>query len=82
MKIFFCFVFYSYTLPKHSFFFQIQKQGDSGGPLILKKGNRAIQIGIVSFSIPCAVPGYPDVFTRVSKYIDWISKNTGINFRE
>ncbi|XP_075678424.1 uncharacterized protein LOC113792158 [Dermatophagoides pteronyssinus] len=56
--------------------------GDSGGPLILKKGNRAIQIGIVSFSIPCAVPGYPDVFTRVSKYIDWISKNTGINFRE
>ncbi|KAH9517446.1 Testisin [Dermatophagoides farinae] len=54
--------------------------GDSGGPLILKDGNRAIQIGIVSFSIPCAVPGYPDVFTRVSKYIDWIAKNTGINF--
>lgn len=58
----------------------LSKKGDSGGPLILKDGNRAIQIGIVSFSIPCAVPGYPDVFTRVSKYIDWIAKNTGINF--
>ncbi|UXI17260.1 dual specificity protein phosphatase 14-like [Sarcoptes scabiei] len=54
--------------------------GDSGGPLIQKYGNRAVQIGIVSFSIPCAVPGYPDVFTRVSMYIDWISAITGLTF--
>lgn len=54
--------------------------GDSGGPLIIKSRNKATQIGIVSFSIPCAVPGYPDVFTRVSSYIDWIYAKTGINF--
>lgn len=58
--------------------------GDSGGPLVQKssKGGsgRATQIGIVSFSIPCAVPGYPDVFTRVAKYLDWISQNSGIPF--
>ncbi|CAG2101400.1 unnamed protein product [Medioppia subpectinata] len=50
--------------------------GDSGGPLVQTTGNKATQIGIVSFSIPCAVHGYPDVFTKVSKYIDWINQNT------
>ncbi|KAI2800510.1 Transmembrane protease serine 5 [Blomia tropicalis] len=53
--------------------------GDSGGPLVQKQGNKATQIGIVSFSIPCAVPGYPDVFTRVSKFLDWIITKTGIS---
>ncbi|KAF5287270.1 hypothetical protein FQR65_LT02143 [Abscondita terminalis] len=43
-------------------------QGDSGGPLI--SGNQ--QIGVVSWGRPCAI-GYPDVYTRVSAYIDWIS---------
>lgn len=51
-------------------------KGDSGGPLIQSNGNRATQIGIVSFSIPCAVQGYPDVFTKVSKYIDWINQHS------
>jgi len=52
-------------------------KGDSGGPLVQTTGNKATQIGIVSFSIPCAVYGYPDVFTKVSKYIDWINQNSG-----
>ncbi|KAB0792844.1 hypothetical protein PPYR_14803 [Photinus pyralis] len=43
--------------------------GDSGGPLVANK-----QIGIVSFGRPCA-KGYPDAFTRVSAFTDWIEKN-------
>lgn len=41
--------------------------GDSGGPLA-SNGRVA---GIVSYGIPCA-KGHPDVYTRVSEYIDWI----------
>ncbi|KAK5649684.1 hypothetical protein RI129_000713 [Pyrocoelia pectoralis] len=44
-------------------------KGDSGGPLVADK-----QIGIVSFGHPCAI-GYPDVYTRVSAYKDWIEQN-------
>ena len=42
-------------------------QGDSGGPLLA--ANRVI--GITSFMLKCA-NGYPDGFTRVSAYLDWI----------
>ncbi|KAF5287271.1 hypothetical protein FQR65_LT02144 [Abscondita terminalis] len=45
--------------------------GDSGGPLI----SGSEQIGVVSWGQPCAI-GYPDVFTRVSAYIDWINTNS------
>ncbi|KAK9747378.1 Trypsin [Popillia japonica] len=41
--------------------------GDSGSPLIA--GGK--QIGIVSWGNPCA-NGRPDVFTRVSSFLDWI----------
>lgn len=46
-------------------------QGDSGGPLVYN-GQLA---GIVSFGRPCAI-GYPDVFTRVSSFLDWIQSVT------
>ncbi|XP_032516150.2 chymotrypsin-2-like [Danaus plexippus] len=45
--------------------------GDSGGPLV-EKGK---VVGIVSWGMPCA-RGYPDVFTRVFAYKDWIIENT------
>ncbi|KAI4469711.1 chymotrypsin-related [Holotrichia oblita] len=46
--------------------------GDSGGPLILS--SNSAQIGIVSFGYAneCAV-GWPDVYARVSYYINWIT---------
>lgn len=43
--------------------------GDSGGPLTWN-GKVA---GIVSWGRPCAI-GYPDVFTRVSAFQDWVNE--------
>ncbi|NP_001166068.1 serine protease 123 precursor [Nasonia vitripennis] len=46
--------------------------GDSGGPLVVD----GVQIGVVSFGgMPCG-RGVPDVFTRVSSYLDWINRFT------
>ncbi|XP_011307750.1 chymotrypsin-2 [Fopius arisanus] len=44
--------------------------GDSGGPLT----SDGVLVGLVSFGYPCA-RGYPDVFTRVWTFIDWVKEN-------
>ncbi|KAK7938539.1 hypothetical protein WMY93_001865 [Mugilogobius chulae] len=49
--------------------------GDSGGPLVYKTGSVWIEFGLVSFGVPCAVATYPSVYTRVSKYEDWIKSH-------
>lgn len=46
-------------------------QGDSGGPLTV---NNELT-GLVSWANGCARPGYPTVYTRVSKFLDWIEAN-------
>ncbi len=48
-------------------------QGDSGGPLSVanNQGTGYLLAGIVSFGKGCAA-GYAGVYTRVSKYNDWI----------
>jgi secreted trypsin-like serine protease len=54
--------------------------GDSGGPLFIVDkdgdiGDQPTQVGITSWSeAPCASPGYPDVYTRVSYYEEWIKE--------
>ncbi|XP_064072110.1 trypsin, alkaline B-like [Vanessa tameamea] len=45
--------------------------GDSGGPLV---HDNAV-VGVVSLGADCGQPEYPGVFTRVSKYTDWIQTN-------
>ncbi len=53
--------------------------GDSGGPLIVKQNGEWVLTGITSWGTDegCATPGYPDVFTRVSKFKDFIYEHVG-----
>ncbi|KAK7604020.1 hypothetical protein V9T40_004293 [Parthenolecanium corni] len=52
-------------------------QGDSGGPLIISTGgNYKYELaGIVSWGVGCGRPGYPGVYTRVNRYLDWVKRN-------
>lgn len=52
-------------------------QGDSGGPLIVREGEHWYQSGIVSSGFGCAQPNLPGIYTRVSKYVNWIIQNAG-----
>ncbi|CAG0907564.1 unnamed protein product, partial [Darwinula stevensoni] len=51
--------------------------GDSGGPLATKYSNGlTYSSGIVSYTVgSCGNPNIPDVYTRVSYYVDWIRAN-------
>ncbi|KAG7202865.1 hypothetical protein KM043_010015 [Ampulex compressa] len=44
--------------------------GDSGSPLV----TNGVVIAIGSWGSPCAL-GYPDVYTRVFSYVDWIKSH-------
>lgn len=50
-------------------------KGDSGGPLTwVDEDGKVYQVGLVSFGVPCA-DKYPDVFTLVNPYVQWIKDN-------
>ncbi|NXP60754.1 FA7 factor, partial [Chloropsis cyanopogon] len=50
-------------------------KGDSGGPHATQYKNTWFLTGIVSWGKGCAVEGSYGVYTRVSKYIDWLRKH-------
>ncbi|KAJ8953051.1 hypothetical protein NQ314_007426 [Rhamnusium bicolor] len=54
--------------------------GDSGGPLqyvgLIDGTSRFIQYGIVSYGPKhCGINGQPGIYTRISKYMEWILDN-------
>jgi secreted trypsin-like serine protease len=60
-------------------------QGDSGGPLFKEGAGGPVQIGIVSWGegpldaeMPCGHRNAYGVYTRISKYRDWIAQKSGI----
>ena len=57
-------------------------QGDSGGPLICEEQNQKVLHGIVSYGAGCALPKSPGVYTRITKYFDWIAKGSPFNHTE
>ena len=55
-------------------------QGDSGGPAIWvdeEDMGRSYLIGVVSWGNGCGRPENPGVYTRISKYLNWIKSNIG-----
>ena len=54
--------------------------GDSGGPLYMRKADlQWVQVGITSWGVGCAEPGYPGIYTEVSYFLDFISGETGLS---
>jgi secreted trypsin-like serine protease len=57
--------------------------GDSGGPLVVTESDGLpTEVGIVSFgtSLGCE-SGYPEVYARVTRYLDWLETNAGVTIR-
>ena len=55
--------------------------GDSGGPLAGGMNNgQYILGGIVSWGNLCEDNKWPGVYTKVSDYMAWIRRTTGVNF--
>lgn len=58
-------------------------QGDSGGPLIIRRNNEWYQAGVVSFGNGCAEANSPGIYSRLSKFNQWLAqKQEGVSYRQ
>ncbi|XP_074085428.1 transmembrane protease serine 11G-like [Macrotis lagotis] len=53
-------------------------EGDSGGPLVIPENRLWYIIGIVSWGIGCGKENKPGLYTKVTRYRDWIKSKTTI----
>ncbi|KAH8266086.1 hypothetical protein KR038_002572 [Drosophila bunnanda] len=52
--------------------------GDSGGPLTVRHKGDIVLLGLTSYGITSnCTDEFPDIYTRVASYLNWIRKNAG-----
>ncbi len=54
-------------------------QGDSGGPLVVKQAGKWVLAGVTSWGKGCGRAGYYGVYTRVSKFTNFIKQKMATN---
>ena len=54
--------------------------GDSGGPLMILQGRSWVLAGITSWGTGCARPRFYGVYTRVSRFVDYINQTIAIDY--